>query len=254
MFQSGNLSRTWCIESSLPILILFCFTSQENCRIPSCLIPLQKHQLLKWCCCLKQVLVLQSWDWVHNDFQREALVKFLRCLPLPVLSVQGYVSAGRCTKCTQISLLKMEQILQKSLPKSVRETRNRLKDLLWWNWAPVFAQMLCKMDVAREMQDFYTHWFSGLTGCQALLVGEWLCLWNDLPSNEGERHSEGDSPSQGGGWERPGASCETLVVFQAHFCPCRYIWSCFLGTCFAVWPNDKSLANVCSMWVLLLSL
>lgn len=171
---------------------------------------------------------------MHNYFQWDNFVKFIRYLALPIWSVQCDASAWKCTKSMQILLIKMKQVLQKWPPKSVRkvESGRGLKDLLSWNWVPVFAQILCKMDVAREMRNFYTHWFSGLTGRQTLLVGQWLRLWNDLPSNEGERHAEGDSPSQGGGREHLGASPEMLMVFLVRCCPCRYIWCCFLDILF----------------------
>lgn len=71
-----------------------------------------------------------------------------------------------------------------------------------------------------------------LTGRQALLVGQCLCLWNHLPSHEGKRHPEGDSPSPGAGWEHPGASCEALVVLQVQGCSCRDIWRWFLDILF----------------------
>lgn len=170
-------------------------------------------------------------EWSAQLFLVREFCMFISYLALPVficpmLRVENY-------HVYPSAMLKNE-VLQKLVAKSEGESKNwqRIARFIVTSWVPVF---LCKYG-ARWMWPekclIFTPSFHCLTGRQALLVGKCFCLWNHLPSNEGKWHTEGDSPSQGGGWEHLGASHETLVILQVQCCSCRYIWSCFLDILF----------------------
>lgn len=106
-------------------------------------IPLQKHWLLKWCCYLKLVLVLQSWDGVLNYFRWGNFVSLYdtwlhQIFICPMLCMENYHVYPN-------TILENEE-LQKILSKSEGKLKTGLKDLLSW----VGCQCFCANMVQGE--------------------------------------------------------------------------------------------------------
>lgn len=164
--------------------------------------------------------------WSAQLFLVREFCKFTRYLALPVL-----ICPMLCMEKYYIhpNTTHKNGVIQKLLAKSEGKLKpgRGLKDLL----SRAGCQFLPKHGARCVWQEECLI-FACLTGRQALLVGQCLCLWNHLPSHEGKRHPEGDSPSPGAGWEHPGASCEALVVLQVQGCSCRDIWRWFLDILF----------------------